>query len=177
MATQKERRKTTRAAIIAAAYDAFTTHGTAEASMEAIAIKAGVTKGSIHYHFGNRAGLLAAVAVWLFTATEERIATSFKEAGERQTAQTYVTRLLHEQASPAGRVLFTIGDALEQQGAMLEADPYIYLCNKLQKLGVNGSVHVFAAAVMQMGRRLAYGEARRADIDDMMRSLREGCSL
>lgn len=177
MKTQQERRRTTRAAIISATYETFAELGSADASMEAIARKAGITKGSIHYHFDNRAGLLAAVAVWLFTATEERIAAHFAAISERQTAKSYIRQLLLEQASPAGRVLFTIGDALEQQRGLMEADPYAYLCDKLNQLGVTGSVQVLAAAVMQMGRQLAYGEASGDDIDDMMAALAEGCRL
>ncbi|MEO0574423.1 MAG: TetR/AcrR family transcriptional regulator [Pseudomonadota bacterium] len=177
MPTQEQRRTTTKNGIIAAAFETFKTHGGVDVSLESIADRAGVTKGSIHYHFGNRAGLMTAVALWLFTAIEERIASQIKASGRRRTASLYVTHLLAEQASPAGRVLFTIGDALEQQAGLGEVNPYHYLCDKLRHLGVTGSVEVMAAAVMQLGRQLAYGEANKDHIDTMVKSLRKRSSL
>lgn len=177
MATQEQRRTTTKNAIISAAYSAFEAYAPADVSLESIAQKAGVTKGSIHYHFGNRAGLMAAVAVWLFTAIETRIAKTIQASGRKRTASVYVAALLAEQASPAGRVLFTIGDTLEQQGGLSEVSPYNYLCEKLRHLEVTGSVEVMAAAVMQMGRQLAYGDARPEDVDAMVKALRKPSSL
>ena len=47
--------------LIAAAHRAFAEHGFAEVSLDALAAEAGVTRGALHHHFGNKAGLFEAV--------------------------------------------------------------------------------------------------------------------
>ncbi len=177
MATQAERRTTTRGAIVRAAFEAFSEQETLEVPLEAIAERAGVTKGSIHYHFRNRAGLLAAVAIWAFLEIEKRVAEAPASSHKATPAATYVHALLTEQAAPVGRVLFSIGDELERSGGLDEIDPYQYLRTKLGELGVAGSVDVVAAAVLHLGRRLAYGLSEATEIDDMLTALGEGGRL
>lgn len=179
MATQAERRTSTRTAIIEAAYTEFVSRGAPDVALETIGERAGVTKGSIHYHFTNRAGLLAAVAEWVFEDIEDRVAASASASGTNDaTAVGYVRALLHEQATPVGRVLFTIGDELLRTGDMGgDTDPYRYLCARLRRLGITGEVTVVAAAVMQFGRHLAFGQAEAADIEPMLDALVAGGTL
>jgi AcrR family transcriptional regulator len=47
--------------LIVAAHRAFAEHGFAEVSLDALAAEAGVTRGALHHHFGNKAGLFEAV--------------------------------------------------------------------------------------------------------------------
>jgi len=47
--------------LIATAHQAFATHGFAEVSLDALAAEAGVTRGALHHHFTNKAGLFEAV--------------------------------------------------------------------------------------------------------------------
>jgi AcrR family transcriptional regulator len=47
--------------LIATAHRAFAEHGFAEVSLDALAAEAGVTRGALHHHFGNKAGLFEAV--------------------------------------------------------------------------------------------------------------------
>jgi AcrR family transcriptional regulator len=47
--------------LIAAAHRAFAEHGFTEVSLDALAAEAGVTRGALHHHFGNKAGLFEAV--------------------------------------------------------------------------------------------------------------------
>ena len=47
--------------LIAVAHHAFSAHGFAEVSLDALAAEAGVTRGALHHHVGNKAGLFAAV--------------------------------------------------------------------------------------------------------------------
>jgi AcrR family transcriptional regulator len=47
--------------ILAVAREVFTTHGVAQASLDAISAQAGVTRGALHHHFTNKAGLFEAV--------------------------------------------------------------------------------------------------------------------
>jgi AcrR family transcriptional regulator len=47
--------------ILAVARAVFTTQGVAQASLDAISAEAGVTRGALHHHFTNKAGLFEAV--------------------------------------------------------------------------------------------------------------------
>ncbi len=47
--------------LIATARQAFATHGFAHVSLDALAAEAGVTRGALHHHFLNKAGLFEAV--------------------------------------------------------------------------------------------------------------------
>jgi len=51
----------TRAKLIAAARKAFSDKGFAAASMDELSAAAGLTRGALHHHFGDKSGLLAAV--------------------------------------------------------------------------------------------------------------------
>lgn len=47
--------------LIAVAHRAFSERGFAEVSLDGLAAEAGVTRGALHHHFGNKAGLFEAV--------------------------------------------------------------------------------------------------------------------
>lgn len=47
--------------LIAVAHRAFAEHGFAAVSLDALAAEAGLTRGALHHHFGNKAGLFEAV--------------------------------------------------------------------------------------------------------------------
>ncbi len=178
MATQAERRTSTRGAIIEAAYAEFASRGAPDVALDVIAVRAGVTKGSIHYHFTNRASLLGAVAEWVFEDIESRVAASaFANGADDVTPVSYVRALLLEQAGPVGRVLFTIGDELLRTGDIGDIDPFPYLCARLKRLGVDGEVTIVAATIVQFGRHLAFGQANVNEIDDMLSALVTGGKL
>ena len=58
---RKEMIAETRAKLIAAARHAFATQGYAEASMDDFTGQAGLTRGALYHHFGDKKGLLQAV--------------------------------------------------------------------------------------------------------------------
>ncbi|WP_292075067.1 helix-turn-helix domain-containing protein, partial [Mesorhizobium sp.] len=58
---RKEMIAETRAKLIAAARHAFGTVGYAEASMDDFTASAGLTRGALYHHFGDKKGLLQAV--------------------------------------------------------------------------------------------------------------------
>lgn len=58
---RKEMIAETRAKLIAAARHAFATHGYAEASMDDFTAQAGLTRGALYHHFGDKKGLMQAV--------------------------------------------------------------------------------------------------------------------
>ena len=59
----------TAARLVATARNAFATQGFAHVSLDALAAEAGVTRGALHHHFQNKAGLFEAV----FRAVEAEI--------------------------------------------------------------------------------------------------------
>jgi AcrR family transcriptional regulator len=61
MATQAERRETTRAAILAAARELFASQGFAATSVDDIAEAAGVAKGAVYHHFASKEAVFETV--------------------------------------------------------------------------------------------------------------------
>lgn len=61
MASQSERRQSTRAALIAAARASFVEQGFDATSTDAVLARAGVSKGALYHHFTSKVDLLAAV--------------------------------------------------------------------------------------------------------------------
>lgn len=59
--TRAETAADTRAVLVATARRAFADEGFAFVSLDALADRAGVTRGALHHHFGNKAGLFEAV--------------------------------------------------------------------------------------------------------------------
>ena len=84
----------TRAKLVAAARQAFGTVGYAEASMDDFTAAAGLTRGALYHHFGDKKGLLQAVIAEIDAEMDGALC-----AISRQGAPT------------AGRVLSTSGSA------------------------------------------------------------------
>lgn len=63
----------TRAKLIAAARHAFGTIGYAEASMDDFTGEAGLTRGALYHHFGDKKGLLQAVIMQIDAEMTERL--------------------------------------------------------------------------------------------------------
>lgn len=59
--TRAEAAQDTTDRLLAVARATFAAKGFADASLDAIAAEAGVTRGALHHHFGNKAGLFEAV--------------------------------------------------------------------------------------------------------------------
>ncbi|GAA3196756.1 TetR/AcrR family transcriptional regulator [Actinocorallia longicatena] len=59
--TQEDRTRTTRAALVAAARTLFADHGYAAVSAEQIVTAAGVTRGALQHHFGDKKALFREV--------------------------------------------------------------------------------------------------------------------
>lgn len=71
--TQEDRTRATRAALIAAARKLFAEHGYAAVSAEQIVAAAGVTRGALQHHFGDKKALFAEVLDQLEVELSERI--------------------------------------------------------------------------------------------------------
>lgn len=63
----------TRAKLVAAARHAFGTVGYAEASMDEFTAAAGLTRGALYHHFGDKKGLLEAVVAEIDAEMSERL--------------------------------------------------------------------------------------------------------
>jgi AcrR family transcriptional regulator len=74
--TQAERSEATRAALIDAARRLFSTKGYQRAGREEIVALAGVTRGALQHHFGDKQGLFLAV----YEATEQEVVASISTA-------------------------------------------------------------------------------------------------
>jgi len=72
--TQAERTEATREALIAAARKLFTDHGYENVGTEEIVREAGVTRGALYHHFGDKASLLDAVYWRIEAESTERVA-------------------------------------------------------------------------------------------------------
>lgn len=63
----------TRAKLIASARQAFARQGYAKASMDELTAEAGLTRGALYHHFGDKLGLLAAVVQQIDTEMDQRL--------------------------------------------------------------------------------------------------------
>ncbi|CDZ38708.1 Transcription regulator tetR family protein [Neorhizobium galegae bv. officinalis] len=70
---RKEMIAETKAKLIAAARHAFATHGYAEASMDDFTAGAGLTRGALYHHFGDKKGLLMAVVTQIDAEISDRL--------------------------------------------------------------------------------------------------------
>ncbi len=71
-----------RRAILAATEELLATHRPQDISMEQVAVKAGVGKGTVFHRFGNRMGLMFALMVERAQALEEAVTTGPPPLGE-----------------------------------------------------------------------------------------------
>ena len=63
----------TRASLLATARRVFAEHGYAATSMDDLTAQAGLTRGALYHHFGDKKGLLAAVVAQLDAETDLRL--------------------------------------------------------------------------------------------------------
>jgi AcrR family transcriptional regulator len=84
--TQAERRASTRAALLRAGRQLFTEHGYAGAGREDIVAVAGVTRGALYHHFGDKLGLFRAVVEELEAELTEQVAATADFEGDARNA-------------------------------------------------------------------------------------------
>ncbi|WP_027015340.1 TetR/AcrR family transcriptional regulator [Comamonas composti] len=63
----------TRAKLVTAAREAFAAQGYAQASMDELTARAGLTRGALYHHFGGKQGLLAAVVAQIDAEMDARL--------------------------------------------------------------------------------------------------------
>lgn len=100
-----------RAAVLAAAATSFAEHGVDNVSLDAIAAKAGVGKGTIFRRFGDKAGLAVALLDERERALQERILFGLAPLGPG---------VAEEPTQPADRLLAFVGAYLDYALAHLD---------------------------------------------------------
>lgn len=107
----KEEALKTRAEIMRAAEELFYEHGVTQTSLHKIALKAGVTRGAIYWHFRDKVDVLHAIADENFLPNEELLEhLSFQELDNpiealRETSMQSIDEIVHD---PMRRRVFTI---------------------------------------------------------------------
>ena len=84
--TRAEMIEETRVKLLAAARKAFRDSGYAAASMDELTAAAGLTRGALYHHFGDKQGLLAAVAAELDQEMDQRLQRISDAAPDAWTA-------------------------------------------------------------------------------------------
>ena len=70
----------TRARLIASARQAFATQGYANTSMDDFTARAGLTRGALYHHFGDKKGLFKAVAQQIDAELDAQLAQVLEQA-------------------------------------------------------------------------------------------------
>ncbi|MEN3360618.1 MAG: hypothetical protein V7637_4600 [Mycobacteriales bacterium] len=86
--SQQERTSATRAALIAAARKLIAQRGYAAVSAEEIVVAAGLTRGALQHHFGDKKELFRAVFEQLESEVPGRVAAAIASAPDSWTAAT-----------------------------------------------------------------------------------------
>ncbi|MER8855305.1 TetR/AcrR family transcriptional regulator [Mesorhizobium australicum] len=111
---RKEMIAETRAKLIAAARQAFGTIGYAEASMDDFTASAGLTRGALYHHFGDKKGLLEAVIAEIDAEMAGRVNEVASRAPTRwqhfvDECTTYIEMALEPEIQ---RIMFRDGPAV-----------------------------------------------------------------
>ncbi|QKC84916.1 TetR/AcrR family transcriptional regulator [Mesorhizobium sp. NZP2077] len=111
---RKEMIAETRAKLIAAARQAFGTTGYAEASMDDFTASAGLTRGALYHHFGDKKGLLEAVIAEIDGEMAARVNEVASKAPTRwqhfvDECTTYIEMALEPEIQ---RIMFRDGPAV-----------------------------------------------------------------
>jgi AcrR family transcriptional regulator len=138
----------TRATLLATARKVFSERGYAETSMDDLTAQAGLTRGALYHHFGDKKGLLAAVVEHIDAEMDARLQAISDTVGDTwegfsQRCQAYLEMALEPEiqrivlrdaravlggASPEAQrhcleSMQSLINKLIQQGVVAEADP------------------------------------------------------
>ena len=125
--TKAEQSAQTRRALLDAAHELFAEDGYAATSTEAVARRAGVTRGALYYQFRDKAALFAAVYEEQSTAAVHALSARV-QAADGDPWQRIVVTACHafvERAAAPGirRILYVDGPAVLGQAAMQQSGP------------------------------------------------------
>jgi AcrR family transcriptional regulator len=94
--------------LLAVARKSFTEHGFASTSLDALAAQAGLTRGALHHHFGNKTGLFEAVLREVDSEIDAALDAEWAAEPDHWVAfRKYYARYLEEALDPSRRrILF-----------------------------------------------------------------------
>ena len=151
----------TRAKLIAAAREAFGSVGYAQASMDDFTAAAGLTRGALYHHFGDKKGLLEAVIAEIDAEMNERICAVSARApncwqGFVDESVTYIEMALEPEIQ---RIVLrdgpaVLGDPARWPNANACVSSMLKSLTLLKEEGVVGDVDPEAAARMVSGASL-----------------------
>ncbi|OAD13287.1 TetR/AcrR family transcriptional regulator [Achromobacter insolitus] len=111
----------TRAKLLATARQAFREAGYAATSMDDFTAAAGLTRGALYHHFGDKKGLLAAVVEQIDREMEQRLATIAAQAPDAWTALRGRCRAYLEMAAEPEIRRIVLQDARAVLGAATDS--------------------------------------------------------
>lgn len=123
--SRQQRAVATRAAIIQGAAQEFDEHGYVGASMDAVAERAGVTKGALYFHFGSKGDLAGAVI-----AEQHEVSRRYGEAAFARSTSPLESMMWMSQGlatQMVSEVVVSAGIRLSTEAATAEVarqDPY-----------------------------------------------------
>ncbi|WJV25064.1 MULTISPECIES: TetR/AcrR family transcriptional regulator [Pseudomonas] len=111
----------TRSKLIASARQAFGSLGYANTSMDDLTAEAGLTRGALYHHFGDKKGLLAAVVEQLDAEMDQRLEAISRDTDDLWEAFVQRCRTYLEMAQEAEIQRIVLQDARAVLGDLAEA--------------------------------------------------------
>lgn len=177
---QRARQKAeTRRRLLEAATAVFLESGPATAPLDAVAVRAGVSRPTLFFHFGGRLELMDQLVQHLLVSEFQSEAEQHPEADLRSFMQTY----LRTQQRPVVRLLWQLGDALQCERPdgpnMAYWITVEQVGKRLEDAGLDGEAArgralVVAPALMLVARRAAFGLVTKREMKDFVT---QACAL
>jgi AcrR family transcriptional regulator len=176
LATRAEVAEQTAARLVATARRAFAERGFAQVSLDALAAEAGVTRGALHHHFTNKAGLFEAVLRAVDAEIGHELDRLYEAEQDRWAAlrccfHAYLDLALHPDRR---RILFLDAPAVlgtraieilmaSGFGPMVEDLALLVAQGRIRAIHPEAVAHVLNGAVMAQVMWLAWSESEDAN--------------
>lgn len=134
----------TRQALLSSARKSFTDHGYAATAMDELCTAAGLTRGALYHHFGDKQGLLKAVVAEMDVEMDQRLQQSFATANNTWAGLQQRCQLYLEMAQEAEIKRIILQDAravLGQRSGTESQQCLTSLQSILQELMHAGTIH------------------------------------
>ena len=168
--TQAERSAATTAALLDAARALFATAGYTATSLEAVAARAGVTKGALYHHFAGKEELFAAV----FDREQQRLTDAAAAAFELEhdpaaRVEAACLSFLDAARDPAVQRITLVDAPLALSPTTLRSTPLLTL---LERGAASPALaQLLHGAVREAALAVAVDPARRDEMADALRAL------
>lgn len=157
MRRNKEETAITIQTLIEVARTHFTEHGYADAALEEIVQEAGLTRGALYHHFGNKKGLFQAV-----------LDTVQKEVAERVETQAAKSEDVWEQLILGCRAFITAAVEPKNKRIMLVDGPAVLGWEEWRRMDEQNSMRLLREQLQFMQQQ---GELRQVAVDALTHML------